>query len=172
MEQVILVDEHDSPIGVEEKLRAHQNGGRLHRAFSIFVFNGREELLLQQRATQKYHFGGLWSNTCCGHPRPDESLDAAAKRRLREEFGFETDLQEQFAFIYEAHDAASGLTEHEFLHVFVGRFDGKPSPTRSEIDAWRWTGLKDIRRDLQVSPLRYTPWFRIAIEKLGTACEM
>ena len=88
MEQVILVDEHDSPIGVEEKLRAHQNGGRLHRAFSIFVFNGREELLLQQRATQKYHFGGLWSNTCCGHPRPDESLDAAAKRRLREEFGF------------------------------------------------------------------------------------
>lgn len=170
MEQVILVDEHDNPVGIEDKLRAHQNGGRLHRAFSIFVFNDREELLLQQRAKQKYHFGGFWSNTCCGHPRPHESIEAAANRRLYEEFGFETDLDERFTFTYQAHDAASGLTEHEFLYVFAGHFEGKPSPAPSEIEAWRWVGLKEIRSDMQASPLRYTPWFRIAIEKFGTAC--
>ena len=166
MEQVILVDEQDRKVGVAEKLRAHQDGGQLHRAFSIFIFNRRGELLLQKRATGKYHFGGLWSNACCGHPRPGERLLAAARRRLGEEFGFETELTEKLAFTYEALDTVSGLTEREYLHVVVGHFDGEPAPAISEIEAWRWETPASIRREIEAAPQRFTPWLPIASERL------
>ncbi len=166
MEHVILVDDHDAEIGSAEKLAAHQDGGRLHRAFSIFVCNQRGELLLQRRAVGKYHFGGLWSNTCCGHPRPGEETGAAARRRLREEFGFEAELGEVASFIYEADHAATGLTEHEYLHVFTGRFDGAPAPDPSEIEEWRWADRAVIERELATSPKAYTPWFPLAFRKV------
>lgn len=163
MNEVILVDEQDRQVGVAEKLAAHRGGGRLHRAFSVFVFNADGELLLQQRAEGKYHFGGLWSNTCCGHPRPGEDTTSAACRRLAEEFGFETDLREIGSFIYRAHDATSGLTEQELDHVFVGEFDGAPAPDPAEIDEWRWTAPAEVQRDLAERPDRLTPWFEPAL---------
>ena len=165
MEQVILVDEQDNVIGVEEKLRAHTDGGLLHRAFSIFVFDRGDELLLQRRAAGKYHFAGLWSNTCCGHPRPGEDVAAAARRRLAEEFGFETDLEERFSFIYRAEDEKTGLTEHEFLHVFVGRFDGEPAPDPSEIDDWRRCRLDSIDSETSDAPDSFTPWCRLIMAR-------
>src|SRR3989344_2311772 len=110
-ETIILVDENDNTVGFEEKMRAHQNGGRLHRAFSIFVFNSRGHMMLQQRSVRKHHFGGLWTNTCCSHPLKGESLEDAVHRKLKQEMGFDTELREAFSFIYKAHDAKSGLTE-------------------------------------------------------------
>src|SRR4051794_23646258 len=136
-DELILVDEHDNPVGYSAKLAAHENGGRLHRAFSIFIFNSRGEMLLQRRAAGKYHFGGLWTNACCSHPRRGESTVDAAHKRLREELGLDTDLREIFSFTYRATDSVSGLTEHEFDHVFVGRFDGTPLPNAGEIDDWK-----------------------------------
>ncbi len=166
MERVILVDEYDHEVGTAEKLCAHQDGGQLHRAFSIFVSNQLGDLLLQRRAVGKYHFGGLWSNTCCGHPRPGEETGAAAQRRLHEEFGFEADLSEVAAFTYKSDHAASGLTEHEFLHLFTGRFDGAPVHDPSEIEDWRWVDRAAIERELAASPERYTPWFPLALRKV------
>jgi isopentenyl-diphosphate Delta-isomerase len=165
-EKVVLVDEQDNPLGVCEKLAAHENGGVLHRAFSIFVFNDQKELLLQRRASQKYHFGGLWTNSCCSHPRPGESASDAAHRRLVEEFGFDTMLTKQFEFIYRAEDAASGLTEHELDHVFFGQFNGTPIPNPDEISAWRWASLVTITAELQNIPEQFTPWFRIAFDRV------
>ena len=118
-DDVILVDENDNPLGVCEKLAAHLEGGRIHRAFSDFIFDTQNRLLLQRRALSKYHFGGLWTNTCCSHPRPGESTLAAAQRRLVEELGFVVPLRELGHFIYRAHDPATGLTEHELDHVFL-----------------------------------------------------
>lgn len=164
MEQVILVNERDEQIGVEEKHAAHMNGGRLHRAFSIFVFNGLDELLLQRRAWCKYHFGGLWSNTCCGHPRPGESVIDAACRRLHEELGIATALIEVGTLLYEAADEESGLVEREFLHVLVGRFDGEPLPNHAEVEGWLRLPIDTIRRDMAETPERYTPWFEIALD--------
>jgi isopentenyl-diphosphate delta-isomerase len=165
IEQVVLVDENDQPIGVEEKLRAHQRGGKLHRAFSIFVFNPAGELLLQRRAQGKYHFGGLWTNTCCGHPRPEESLEQAAVRRLQEEMGFKTPLRRTFTFIYKSHDELSGLTEHEFDHVLVGAHAGEPAPDPAEVEDWRWLSLEKLREEIRRNPQDYTPWFRLALTK-------
>lgn len=169
MEQVILVNERDEEIGVEEKLRAHRNGGRLHRAFSIFVFNSAGELLLQRRAATKYHFAGLWSNTCCGHPRPGEGVIEAAERRLEEEFGFRTPLSPKASLIYEAHDAASALTELEFLHILIGRFDDAPAPNPLEIDKWRWANQTQVDVEIKQSPGGFTPWFPIALKILKNA---
>ncbi len=166
MEHVVLVDEHDTPLGTEEKLRAHQDGGRLHRAFSIFIFNSRGELLLQRRAAGKYHFGGLWTNTCCSHPREKEPTEAAAHRKLVQEMGFDTALEESFAFTYRAEDVDSGLTEHELDHVFVGSFDGEPRVNAEEVAEWKWMAPGEIERDLHENPRRYTPWFPIAFAKL------
>jgi len=166
VEEVILVDDHDNAVGTAEKVRAHQDGGRLHRAFSVFVSNRRGELLLQRRAAGKYHFGGLWSNTCCGHPRPGEEVAAAARRRLGEEFGFTTDLGQVAEFTYKAHDPASGLTEHEYLHVFAGRFDGIPAPDPSEIEDWRWADRAGVESELADAPERYTPWFPLALRSV------
>ena len=164
-QEIILVDGEDNPIGSASKLGAHREG-RLHRAFSIFVFDPRGRMLLQCRAGTKYHFGGLWTNACCGHPRPGEDTPDAARRRLREEFGFETEIMELFRFTYRATDDASGLTEHELDHVFHGEFDGEPRPDPSEIDDWGWVEPDVILADLADNPERYTPWFRVAAERV------
>lgn len=165
VEELILVDESDREIGFAEKLSAHQNGGRLHRAFSIVLFNRKGEMLLQRRSTRKYHFGGLWTNACCGHPRRGEALETAARRRLREELGVEAELREAFAFVYTARDARSGLTEREFDHVFVGELEAEPRPDPDEIDALRWIGCDDLARDVDARPERYTPWFAEVVER-------
>ena len=163
-EYVILVDEHDNDIGVMEKLQAHREG-RLHRAFSIFVFNDKGELLLQQRALDKYHSGGLWTNTCCSHPRPNETVKDAANRRLFEEMGFSCGLSIQTSFIY-CTPFGNGLTEHELDYVLTGVFNGSPQINRSEAQAFRWADLKEVKQDIVIHPENYTSWFRIALEKV------
>jgi isopentenyl-diphosphate delta-isomerase len=165
-QQVILVDETDHPLGIEDKLKAHQNGGRLHRAFSVFVFNSAGQMLLQRRSRRKYHFGGLWTNACCSHPHPGEPLEQGARTRLSNEFGFDIPLSEAFSFTYRATDVASGLTEHEFDHVLIGRFDGQPRPNPDEIDEWKWLAPDDMRQDMQRHPQDYTPWFKICLEQV------
>lgn len=163
-ERVILVDEDDQEIGIAEKLNAHREG-KLHRAFSIFVFNSEGKLLLQNRAGAKYHSGGLWSNTCCSHPRPEEHVGKAAHRRLQEEMGFDCDLQEIFSFIYKV-KLNNDLFEHEYDRVFVGKFDGEPSPNPKEVDDWKWICLEELRKDIQENPGSYTYWLRICIDKV------
>lgn len=167
-EEVILVDERDREIGRAEKMQAHREG-RLHRAFSIFVFNDAGLLLLQKRAAAKYHSGGLWSNTCCGHPRPGETVAAAARRRLREELNFACELREVSQFLYRV-EFDNQLIEHEFDHVLIGRFSGEPVPEPSEVDDWRWCEVEELRRDLCARPGAYTYWLRLALaENLLTA---
>ncbi|MFH1173266.1 MAG: isopentenyl-diphosphate Delta-isomerase, partial [bacterium] len=146
MHQVILVDKNNRKIGVAEKVKAHQLG-LLHRAFSIFVFNSKGELLLQQRAKEKYHSGKLWSNTVCSHPRPGETYNIAVHRRLKEEMGFDCPLKKSFCFIYNT-GFKNGLMENEYDCVFIGRFNGLPKPNKSEVMAYRWVSLKDLRKDL------------------------
>lgn len=164
-EQLILVDENDVCVGTMEKLAAHEGGGVLHRAFSVFIFDEQGRVLLQQRAAGKYHFGGLWTNACCSHPRPGEEVAAAARRRLREEFGFETTLEKSFSFLYHAHDAESGLSEWEYDHVFIGRWQGIPKPNPDEIADWKWLSPAELRADVEANPRHYTPWFRLAFER-------
>ncbi|RLJ08892.1 MAG: isopentenyl-diphosphate delta-isomerase [Candidatus Aenigmatarchaeota archaeon] len=165
MEKVILVDEKDNEIGTEEKIKAHQNGGKLHRAFSIFIFNSQGQMLIHRRAAIKYHSPGLWTNACCSHPRPGESLKEAVHRRLKEEMGFDCELEESFSFIYKA-DVGNGLTEWEFDHVFTGRFDGEPEPNPKEVDDWKWMNIDELKKDIEQNPEKYTPWFRIAFERV------
>jgi isopentenyl-diphosphate delta-isomerase len=165
-DELILVDEHDNPVGYESKLRAHENGGRLHRAFSIFIFNSAGDMLLQRRAAGKYHFGGLWTNACCSHPRRGEATPDAAHLRLRHELGFDTDLTEQFSFVYRAEDPSSGLTEHEFDHVFTGRYDGQPEPNPDEVDAWKWVPPRELLADVEARREAYTPWFKLVFERV------
>lgn len=163
MERVILVDERDRQVGSAEKMRAHAEG-LLHRAFSIFVFDGRGRLLLQQRAISKYHSGGLWSNTCCGHPRPGETIAAAARRRLAEEMNFGCDLRDGFKFLYRA-ELDNGLTEHEYDHVLVGSFEGEPLPNPAEVGAWRWAEMDELLCDLRERPEDYSYWLRVALDR-------
>lgn len=165
-EQVILVDRHDRQIGVEEKLKAHREG-KLHRAFSIFIFNERGEMLLQKRASGKYHSGGLWTNACCSHPRPDESIEQAAVRRLKEEMGFDCALKKAFDFSYEAR-LDHEVIENEFDHVFVGQYDGQVRPNPSEVMGYRWLSIQRIKDELDRCPENYTVWFRIALAKMLT----
>lgn len=165
-EHVILVDEHDRPVGSAAKLDAHRQGGKLHRAFSIFIFNAAGQMLLQRRAAGKYHFGGLWTNACCSHPRQGQSLLDFARNRLRHEFGFDAPLQKLFAFVYRAEDPVSGLTEHEYDHVLVGQFDGQPRPNPAEIDEWKWIAPHDLARDVADHPHRYTPWFKTVLDRV------
>ncbi len=165
-ERIILVDERDNEVGSEEKMKAHQNGGKLHRAFSIFVFNGKGEMLLQKRAAGKYHCGGMWTNTCCSHQRPDESLEQAAHRKLKQEMGFDTKLKEIFSFIYKA-SFDNGLTEHELDHVFAGRFDGKPEPNPEEASDFEWLGIDKLKKDVAKNPGKYTPWFRVVLGRVA-----
>lgn len=166
MEELILVDEDDNVVGYDEKLAVHENGGRLHRAFSIFIYNSAGEMLLQQRAASKYHFGGLWTNACCSHPRRGETLADAVHRRLEFELGFDTELREVCSFVYRSEDPESGLVEHEYDHVFVGRHDGEPRPHPEEVGAWRWVDVARLRREIQQEPGRFTPWFQLALDEL------
>ncbi|HEC17047.1 MAG TPA: isopentenyl-diphosphate Delta-isomerase [Sedimenticola sp.] len=166
MEFVTLASPDGKSIGAAEKLEAHSNGGLLHLAFSIFVFNASDELLLQKRALGKYHFAGLWSNTCCGHPRPHEGLAQAARRRLKEEFGFSTALHPSFTLTYEAHDDKTELTEKEFLHVMTGRYDETPTPDPSEIADWHWKSLDEVAAGLDEAPENYTPWFQLLAQRM------
>ena len=154
-----MVDEKDKEVGVEEKLKAHQNGGKLHRAFSIFVFNSKGEILLQKRAKEKYHSALLWTNTCCSHPRPDEDIEAAARRRLKEEMGFDCDLEEKFSFIYKI-DFENGLSENEFDHVFFGKFDGEPKPDSKEVADWKWVSVEELKQDIKENSEKYTFWLK------------
>ena len=159
-EQVILVDEKDKPVGVAEKMEAHRKG-LLHRAFSVFIFNSRGEMLLQQRAMNKYHSGGLWTNACCSHPKPGEEIKAAAERRLKEELGFDTSLEKIFDFVYKT-DFENGLTEFEFDHVFTGEHDGEIIPDREEASDYCYKEVTEISQSLKTHPQKYTTWFHHA----------
>lgn len=164
MTQVILVDTRDRQIGVEEKLEAHKKGN-LHRAFSAFVFNSKGKLLLQKRAEDKYHSGELWTNTCCSHPAPGESIKEASERRLWEEMGIKADLSEITSFIYKV-NFENGLTEHEFNHIVIGKFDGDPKPDPSEVSDWKWEDPKIALGDLEKNPQNYTYWFRLCFKDI------
>ncbi|MCD6434547.1 MAG: isopentenyl-diphosphate Delta-isomerase [Candidatus Diapherotrites archaeon] len=163
MEIITVVDEKDNVVGKAEKIEVHRKG-ILHRAFSIFVFNSKKELLLQRRALHKYHSPGLWSNTCCGHPRFGEKLTNAVHRRLKEEFGFDCKLKEIFSFHYRA-EFDNGLIENEIDHVFIGIADVVPKPNKNEIAEWKWISLDDLKKDIAENPEKYTFWFRHIIEK-------
>lgn len=162
-EEVVLVDENDNIIGKEEKIRAHM-AGKLHRAFSIFIFNSQGEMLLQKRARDTYHSGGLWTNACCGHPRPKETLEEAIHRRLKEEMGFDCELKKAFHFKYEVH-FEHGLTEREIDHIFIGNFDGKPKPDPEEVESWKFANIEELKRDIK-NPDKYTYWFTKFFEKM------
>lgn len=162
-EKVILVNEKDEQIGVMPKLEAHQKAV-LHRAFSVFIFNDKNELMLQQRALNKYHSPGLWTNTCCSHQREGESNIEAGIRRLNEEMGFVTDLKETISFIYKA-PFDNGLTEHEFDHVMVGYHNDGPKINLDEVASWKWMPLEDVKTDIGVHPELYTEWFKIIFNK-------
>lgn len=157
---VILVDEQDNMIGQMEKLEAHQKGV-LHRAFSIFIFNNRGEMLLQQRASEKYHGANLWTNTCCSHPELNKTLHESAKDRLFYEMGIECDIDEVFSFIYKAH-VENNLIEHEYDHVFVGYSDTQPKLNPLEVKAYKWIKLSTLEEDLKEHPKNYTYWFKTA----------
>lgn len=161
-ENVVLVDEQDREVGVMEKLEAHRKGV-LHRAISVFVFNPSGELILQQRAMNKYHGGGLWTNTCCSHPYPGEAPLDAAHRRLKEEMGFETDLQFSHCFIYNA-DVGNGLLEHELDHVFTGIYSGTPALNPAEAMAWRPISMDALRQEVNLHPSEFSAWLRIILE--------
>ena len=162
-DNVILVDVHDKQIGLMPKLEAHEKGV-LHRAFSVFIFNNKGELMLQRRALSKYHSPGLWTNTCCSHQRDGESNILAAKRRLNEEMGFITELIEKTSFIYKA-NFDNGLTEHELDHIIVGKYNHSPVINSSEVDSWKWMSMEDIRNNINDQPHNYTAWFKIIFEK-------
>lgn len=163
-EMVVLVDDEDNSIGTMEKMEAHKKGV-LHRAFSVVLFNNRNELLLQQRALNKYHCASLWTNTCCSHPFPGEEILDAANRRLKEEMGIECALQKSFTFIYKAR-FDNGLTEHEFDHVFLGRFSGTPVINTDEVVDWKYISLPDLKKDMAQNPEAFTPWFKIIVSSL------
>lgn len=162
--EVILVNESDEVLGKEEKLQAHKLG-LLHRAFSVFIFNGNGEMLLQQRANDKYHSGGLWTNACCSHPKPGEQTDEAAYRRLKEEMGFITQIQKQFDFVYKA-GFDNGLTEYEFDHVYTGIYDGEIEYNPSEVMDYCYQSMEEIAESIQLSPEKFTAWFQIAFPKI------
>lgn len=163
-EKVILVDEHDKETGTMEKIQAHVEA-KLHRAFSVFIFNSEGELMLQQRALSKYHSPGLWTNTCCSHPRPGESTEMAAHRRMVEEMGFDCSFKEAFTFVYKA-PFSNELTEHEFDHVFIGISNQLPVLNKDEVAAYRFATLEEIRTEMEEDPERFTIWFRIAFDRV------
>ena len=162
-EYVILVDTADSELGTMEKIEAHEKAV-LHRAFSVFIFNDRGELMLQQRAAHKYHSPLLWTNTCCSHQRQGESNIQAGKRRLQEEMGFEVDLEEKFHFVYKA-EFDNGLTEHELDHVMVGYYNEKPIINPEEVASWRWIDMEVLQKDMKDNPQDYTVWFKIIFDR-------
>ncbi|WP_282121781.1 isopentenyl-diphosphate Delta-isomerase [Algibacter mikhailovii] len=162
-EKVILVNEQDEQIGLMPKMEAHEKA-LLHRAFSVFIFNDNNELMLQQRALDKYHSPGLWTNTCCSHQRDGESNLQAGKRRLNEEMGFTVDLKESISFIYKA-PFDNGLTEHEYDHVMIGHYNEEPEINPDEVAHWKWMSLEDIKADIALNSNMYTEWFKVIFDK-------
>ena len=162
MENVILVDEKDNQVGLMPKLEAHQKG-LLHRAFSVFIFNSDYKLLLQKRASSKYHSGGLWTNTCCSHPRDGEDIIDAANRRLNEEMGIKTSLRKVFDFIYTA-ELDNNLIENEFDHVFYGVYNTDPILNKEEAEDYKWIEMETLKNDIENNTDQYTVWFKIAFD--------
>lgn len=162
-EKVILVDTNDVPLGTMPKMEAHEKA-ILHRAFSVFILNKEGQLMLQQRALSKYHSPGLWTNTCCSHQRLGETNLEAGTRRLQEEMGIKTPLEELFSFIYKA-PFDNGLTEHEFDHVILGYFDSVPIINREEVANWKWMNLEEIITEIKTTPDNYTAWFKIIFDR-------
>ncbi len=163
-EEVILVNESDEQIGTMEKMEAHEKG-LLHRAFSVFIFNAKGEMLLQQRALNKYHSGGLWTNACCSHPRPGEDTLDAAKRRLLEEMGIMAPIELKSSFTYKT-SFENGLTEHEFDHIFTGIYNDEPKINSNEVNSYCWKTVESIKNSVKQMPDIYTSWFKIAMEKV------
>ncbi len=159
--EVVLVNEFDEPIGVMEKMEAHQKGV-LHRAFSVFILNNKNEVLLHQRAKNKYHGAGLWTNACCSHPAFGEDTQESAQRRLMEEMGMDCELEKLFHFTYKS-EVENGLTEHEFDHVFIGYSESIPYPDSAEVENWKWVNIPNLLKDVEHSPEQYTSWFKIAL---------
>ncbi|WP_346883954.1 isopentenyl-diphosphate Delta-isomerase [uncultured Algibacter sp.] len=166
-EKVILVNEKDEKIGLMPKMEAHEKA-LLHRAFSVFVFNEANELMLQQRALNKYHSPGLWTNTCCSHQRDGETNIQAGERRLKEEMGFVVELTESISFIYKA-PFDNGLTEHEFDHVLLGKYNGNPIINTDEVANWKWMPLESVKIDIANNPKLYTEWFKVIFDKFYNA---
>lgn len=164
MEEVILVDENDNAIGTMEKMEAHRRG-LLHRAFSLLVFNSKGQLLLQKRSWKKYHSGGLWTNTCCSHPRPDEDIQKAIRRKLMQEMGIDATPEFSHKFIYRT-SLENNLTEHEYDHVYTARYDGEPSINHDEVDEWRFEDVSQLRDAIEKSPQDFTYWFRLIMDQI------
>jgi len=171
-ELVVVLDETGTDIGTMEKLAAHQGAGTLHRAFSVFLFRPDGRMLVHRRASTKHHFRDLWTNSCCSHPRPGETIPQAASRLWREELGIDVDpsaLREVGAFTYRALDAGSGLVEHEWDHVVRGVVDVDPVPDPDEVGDWRWVDVDELRAEFDVDASRFTPWFPLAWTVLDAA---
>jgi isopentenyl-diphosphate Delta-isomerase len=171
-EFVVLLDPDGTEIGEMEKLAAHAGDGHLHRAFSVFLHDDEGRWLVHRRSADKHHFRALWTNSCCSHPRPGESVEEAGERRVAEELGVRVSadgLHEVGAFVYRAADDGSGLVEHEWDHVLVGRLDSDPKPDPAEVDAWRWLTDAEIDAELAEDPSRFTPWFPLALDVLRAA---
>ncbi|HAX15999.1 MAG: isopentenyl-diphosphate Delta-isomerase [Bacteroidota bacterium] len=168
-ELVILVDENDRQVGLMPKMEAHEKA-LLHRAFSVFVFNDQNQLMIQRRAAHKYHSPGLWTNTCCSHQREGETNIEAGKRRLMEEMGFTTSLTENISFIYKA-PFDNGLTEHEYDYILLGDYNDEPNINPDEVSEWKWMSLEDIEKDMKVHPEQYTEWFKIIFDKFYNQIE-
>lgn len=164
-ELLILVDENDNELGVLDKLTAHQTGS-LHRAFSVFIFNSNNELLLQKRADEKYHSAGLWSNTCCSHPRDGEKIFEAINRRLREEMGMQCNTHFKFSFIYKI-QFENGLTEHELDHVYFGKSDELPIPDHAEVKEWKYVSLHKLEKEISLNPNQFSEWMKICLPKVA-----
>jgi isopentenyl-diphosphate Delta-isomerase len=162
--EVILVNEEDLETGTCDKMEAHHRG-LLHRAFSVFIFDKQGRMLLQQRAKEKYHSGGLWTNACCSHPQPGEQTSSSATRRLKEELGFETNIEKVFDFVYRA-EFENGLIEHEFDHVYAGEYEGEILFNANEVMEVAYESLEQVREDLKNDPAKFTPWFHLAFPKI------
>lgn len=160
---VVLVDENDEVLGTMEKLQAHQEG-RLHRAFSVVIFNAENEMLIHKRASNKYHCGGMWTNACCSHPRLNESPKSAALRRMQEEMGFTTPIEYVGQFIYRT-EFENGLIENELDHIFVGRFNDEPIPNPEEVEDYKYIGIDELKADIENRPQVYTVWFKKIVQE-------
>ncbi|MGB3073771.1 MAG: isopentenyl-diphosphate Delta-isomerase [Chitinophagales bacterium] len=164
VELVVLVNSSGKKTGIAEKMEVHEKGW-LHRAFSIFIFNSKGEMLLQQRADTKYHFGGLWTNACCSHPRPGEKITAAAKRRLMEELGISTKLSMLHSIQYCFHDSKSGLTEHEFDYILTGNYNDAIKMNPDEVKSVKWLSMTALSTELSRYPQKFTPWFKLIMRQ-------